>query len=84
MKLYASVASERAEKGQGGNEYLEITITGTQMYTDELIRLRLVPDAYGHAYISSVSGSHSLMRGLIAKIHERLAEDLETTRKGKK
>lgn len=28
MKLYASVQSERATKGQGGNDYLEIKISG--------------------------------------------------------
>lgn len=27
MKLYATVQSERASKGQGGNEYLDIDIT---------------------------------------------------------
>lgn len=27
MKLYATVTSERASKGQGGNEYLDIDIT---------------------------------------------------------
>ena len=27
MKLYATVKSERAEKGQGGNEKLQITVT---------------------------------------------------------
>jgi len=28
MKLYATTTSERASKGQGGNEYLEIVVTG--------------------------------------------------------
>ena len=27
MKLYATVSSERATKGQGGNEYLKISLT---------------------------------------------------------
>lgn len=27
MKLYATVASERASKGQGGNDYLKISLT---------------------------------------------------------
>lgn len=30
MKLYATTTSERATKGQGGNEYLEINITDEQ------------------------------------------------------
>lgn len=28
MKLYATVTSERATKGQGGNEYIRITLYG--------------------------------------------------------
>lgn len=28
MKLYATVSSERASKGQGGNEYIDIDISG--------------------------------------------------------
>ena len=28
MKLYALTTSERASKGQGGNDYLEISISG--------------------------------------------------------
>lgn len=28
MKLYATVTSERASKGQGGNDFLEIELTG--------------------------------------------------------
>lgn len=28
MKLYATVTSERASKGQGGNGYLDIVVTG--------------------------------------------------------
>jgi len=31
MKLYSTITSERATKGQGGNEYLDIEIT----YTDK-------------------------------------------------
>jgi hypothetical protein len=30
MKLYATTTSERASKGQGGNEYLDINITGEE------------------------------------------------------
>lgn len=30
MKLYATTTSERATKGQGGNDYLEINVTDEQ------------------------------------------------------
>lgn len=33
MKLYATVTSERATKGQGGNEYIDIHITDAQKHT---------------------------------------------------
>lgn len=42
MQLYATVSSERASKGQGGNEYLEIVITGA--HQTELITLKLTPN----------------------------------------
>lgn len=38
MKLYATVTSERASKGQGGNEYIEITLKGEEeRYSHTLI-----------------------------------------------
>lgn len=30
MKLYATVTSERASKGQGGNEYIDIDLMGAE------------------------------------------------------
>ena len=49
MKLYATITSERASKGQGGNEYLDIDITvrrsnGSDVY---LSRLTVRPDETG-------------------------------------
>ena len=44
MKLYATVTSERATKGQGGNEFLEIEITtqyDKKLYT--LANLQVTP-----------------------------------------
>ena len=32
MKLYATIASERASKGQGGNEYLKIIIRNEKQH----------------------------------------------------
>ena len=42
MRVYANITSERASKGQGGNEYLDIVITGA--HQTELITLKVVPD----------------------------------------
>ncbi len=43
MKLYATVTSERASKGQGGNEYIEITLKGEE-------------ERYSHALIYTKNG----------------------------
>lgn len=42
MKLYATVSSERASKGQGGNEYLEINIQGENK--EDLGCIYIIPD----------------------------------------
>lgn len=39
MKLYGSVKSERAEKGQGGNDFLEIRITNDKRQKIALIKV---------------------------------------------
>jgi hypothetical protein len=39
MKLYATTTSERASKGQGGNEYLEIEISGENMQSLWFIKI---------------------------------------------
>ncbi len=44
MKLYATTTSERASKGQGGNEFLEIVITDKDKNT--IIKLLIIPDEY--------------------------------------
>lgn len=45
MKLYANVKSERATKGQGGNNYLEIEI----MNIDQIIvsKIKIIPKEKG-------------------------------------
>ena len=41
MKLYGSVKSERAEKGQGGNEFLDIKVTNDER--QEIVVVKIVP-----------------------------------------
>jgi len=41
MKLYASVKSERAEEGQGGNDFLIIKITDDKR--EEIASLEVLP-----------------------------------------
>ena len=52
MKLYATVSSERASKGQGGNKYLEIEINytpqkGKSTWLFPKLRVELNDGAYG-------------------------------------
>lgn len=41
MKLYGSIKSERAEEGQGGNEFLEIKITDEKR--QEIAFIKITP-----------------------------------------
>ena len=41
MKLYGTIKSERAEKGQGGNEYLEIEISNESR--EEIALIKVIP-----------------------------------------
>jgi len=53
MKLYATVTSERASKGQGGNKWLDIDVfTGSSDKSEHQIRISVREDAItidGHA-----------------------------------
>ncbi len=54
MKLYATVTSERASKGQGGNTHLEVTLQGGE-YRDILARFEVTPGRHaGRPFISKV------------------------------
>ncbi len=49
MKLYATVTSERASKGQGGNDYLDIEIlVGSRDDSRLLARLTVRPNERGY------------------------------------
>lgn len=65
MKLYATVTSERASKGQGGNKYLDIDITVgdaekprmlaqlTARYSDDLVKDGAEEDGSGYVLVDS-------------------------------
>lgn len=46
MKLYAKTKSERAEKGQGGNEYLDVQIKGEQKTVIFEFRVQVLENCY--------------------------------------
>ena len=41
MKLYGNIKSERAEKGQGGNDFLNIKITNDKR--EEILSMEVAP-----------------------------------------
>ena len=49
MKLYATTTSERASKGQGGNEYLETVILNTEQ--KPIYHFIVIPDPEGYLFI---------------------------------
>lgn len=58
MRLYATTTSERATKGQGGNEYLDISITGS--HETELITLRIVPNGANYKLTGWTHDNHRI------------------------
>lgn len=46
-KLYATVTSEKASKGQGGQKYLDIHVTSPDGDTIATIILKVLQDAHG-------------------------------------
>ena len=54
MKLYATVTSERASEGQGGNKYLDIIITGDKKR--EVAQFTIVPDDDGYFLLMRMKG----------------------------
>ncbi len=61
MKLYATVTSERATKGQGG-EWLDIKVTDTNK--EFLLRIKLEPyiDAIGEGYRGTLFAADHLYK----------------------
>lgn len=58
MKLYATVTSERASKGQGGNEYIKISLQGKdgQMLGSIILTHNDALDTYFIRYVSNRYG----------------------------
>ena len=69
MKLYATITSERASKGQGGNERLDIQITvGTPHFSAGVIAVREIsPDVYTIVYFKNGIGK------LVARIDGQMS-----------
>jgi len=56
MKLYATVTSERASKGQGGNEYVEIELMGKNKFIMATMTFIENNDKY-HLFLDSVDNN---------------------------
>lgn len=78
MKLYATTTSERAEKGQGGNEYLQIKVLDDNKKSVILLSIKPKNDSIGELIDVRISwAEHIYING-----HHGL--DAEITTKGKK
>lgn len=83
MKLYATVISERAQKAQGGQEFIRVEVNGEKV-EDYIFTMRIVPDKYGKARVDQVGGDLNFLRGLIEKAMEAAQDELRYKTKGEK
>jgi uncharacterized ferredoxin-like protein len=86
MKLYATITSERASKGQGGNEYIEIELlVGTKNKQKKAGIVLMEPSYYGFEvrYIppAGISKSDSILLSEI-KGERQKGEQCEACRAG--
>lgn len=58
MKLYATITSERATKGQGGNEFLEIEIKNEKRET--ILEFSIKPEKNGYKMIATTHKANTL------------------------
>lgn len=87
MKLYATVASERASKGQGGNQFLDFKIQAGDERA-EILRLLVnttpLDKSKMTARIVSVSGEMWALNALQSAVQSAIAVELVRLRKGEK
>lgn len=82
MKLYATVSSERASKGQGGNEYLAIQVQNEKQ--EKVLTILYSADGLGKMYLSKVFGEFHAIRELALKTDEEYMNELQKLEKGEK
>lgn len=83
MKLYATVTSERAQKAQGGQEFIRLEVNGKNT-GDYIFTMRIVLDKYGKAEVNQVGGDLNFLRQLIEKTREAEQDELRYKTKGEK
>ena len=81
MKLYATVTSERATKGQGGNKRLEVTIQGGE-FRDILARFEVLPgDEFTRPFYCKIIDGD---RDFLVNLKSNISFFLDQTEKGEK
>lgn len=85
MKLYATIQSDRATKGQGGNKFLDIKIQAGQEQK-EILRILIndtpLDKSYLTARIVSITGHTVFLRSLLDQINQSL--EIGKKQKGEK
>ena len=78
MIIYAGVKSERASKGQGGNKFLSVEITGE--HGEEILSLLYVSDDKKRMYLSKAGGNEDAVNVLISMLTKPKGKKQKTTK----
>ena len=81
MKLYATVTSERATKGQGGNDYLDIRLS---VSNDRIEAGRIIVEPSGTGYKVYFIPPAGITKADGVTLSEITAEYIEIKKKGEK
>ena len=85
MKLYATITSERATRGQGGNRFLSIDLKGGSR-DDNFIIATILLDNHNFIYLKNPDGTTKAVYTFIGDPHKgaHRLEDITNIAKGEK
>lgn len=81
MKLYATTTSERASKGQGGNDYLDIKITDEK--ENLIMSIYLLPRDKTGRYAIELRANLDIAQQIEADIQDIIEDSIKLEQKGK-
>lgn len=81
MKLYATTISERASKGQGGNEHLDIKITDEN--NNLIFSFYILPKDRTGRYVIEINGNLDVLQQIETDIGDAIDRCLERIYQGK-
>lgn len=84
MKLYATVTSERASKGQGGNQSLELAITAGEERENILTVFIGSNPEHKDKYTATIESVHGSGLWILYALRNKLNQEIERHLKGNK